>query len=278
LEDGSPTSNEFQEALEEAANDSRSGLEKLAEALEATADALGEQNGESAEQAMREAAESLDEISDMVNSQQLQNQAAQQMEALREALRQQESQQGQQGEGNNDAASGEQGQQEDPSAQTTSDAIASTPQEGQGNTPQEGFQPGSADGSSEFTAGQPPEGISSDQTAPPISGNLQNVEPTGSGDSPTGLGFSPAQKTGDATSLEVQLQMQTTLALADEEISESDQRLEEEATREELSILDYRNVPSELTTAQQELLDQERIPREYQNVIKEYFQVIRPQQ
>jgi hypothetical protein len=36
-------------------------------------------------------------------------------------------------------------------------------------------------------------------------------------------------------------------------------------------------VPSELTPAQQELLNQERIPREYRNVIREYFQAIRPQ-
>ena len=276
---GSPVSNELQEALDEAGENPRSGLEELAEALQAAADALGDQDPESAEQAMNDAAESLGEISDMVTSQQLQNQAAKQMEALREALRQQENQQ-QQGEASqqeaDSGAQGEQGQQEDPSAQS-GDASASTPQEGQGNTPQEGFQPGSADGSSEFVPGQSPEGAASDQSAPPISGDLQNMEPTGSGDTPTGLGFSPAQKTGDATSLEVQLQLQTTLALATEELPEPDPEREEEATRQERSSLDYRNVPSELTPAQQELLNQERIPREYQNVIKEYFQAIRPQ-
>lgn len=277
---GSQVSNTLQEALEEAAENSRSGLEELAEALQAGADALGEQDPESAEQAMTEASESLGDISDIVTSQQLQNLAAQQMEALREALRQQENQQGQQGEASqqaaDSAAQGEQGQQEDPGAQS-GDASASTPQQGQGNTPQEGFQPGSADGSSEFAAGQSPDGASSDQIAPPLSGDLQNMQPTGSGDTPTGLGFSPAQKTGDATSLEVQLQLQTTLALPGDEIPEADAEREEEATRQERSTLDYRNVPSELTPAQQELLNQEPIPREYQNVIKEYFQAIRPQ-
>jgi len=228
---------------------------------------------------MTDAAESLGEIADMVTSQQLQNQAAKQMETLREALRQMENQQqmGEASQQNADSsAQGDQGQQEDPSAQS-GDASASTPQEGQGNTPQEGFQPGSADGSSEFVPGQSPDGASSDQIAPPISGDLQNMELTGSGDTPTGLGFSPAQKTGDPTSLEVQLMMQATLALAGEELPEPDSEREEEATRQERSSLDYRNVPSELTTAQQELLNQERIPREYQNVIKEYFQAIRPQ-
>jgi hypothetical protein len=51
---------------------------------------------------------------------------------------------------------------------------------------------------------------------------------------------------------------------------------EEEASRQERSRLDYRSVPSELTPAQQELLNHEQIPREYRNLIREYFQAIRP--
>jgi hypothetical protein len=114
---------------------------------------------------------------------------------------------------------------------------------------------------------------------PPITGDLSNLEPTGSGDTPTGIGFSPAQKTGEATSLEVQLQLETTLApTGEEDLPAEDPERREEATRQELSTLDYRNVPTSLTPAQQELLNQERIPREYENVIREYFRVIRPTQ
>ena len=50
---------------------------------------------------------------------------------------------------------------------------------------------------------------------------------------------------------------------------------EELASRRETSDLDYRNTPSDLTPAQQDLLNPDRIPREYQNLIKEYFEAIR---
>lgn len=279
LGSGTPSSNELQEALEEAAEDPRAGLEELSEALQAAADALAQENAQGAEQSLNEAAESLGELSDLLQSQQLQNLAAQQMEALREALRQQESQEaqgepGQQG-GESSSTGGEQGEQQEPGAQS-GDAAAGTPQEGEAGTPQEGFQPGGADGASEFVPGQAPEGATSSQEAPPITGDIQNIEPTGTGETPTGLGFSPEQKTGQPTSLEVQLQLQTTLAASSEEPPEPDSERREEATRQERSTLDYRNVPSQLTPAQQELLNQEPIPREYQNVIKDYFRAIRP--
>ncbi len=279
LANGSPASNELQEALEEASENSRAGLEELAAALEAASEALGEENSESAQESLMEAAETLGELSDIVQSQQLQNQAAREMEALREALRQLENRESQQGEpgenGESSESDGGQGEQQDPSSEA-GDAAASTPQEGEGRTPQEGSQSGSAEGASEFTAGEAQEGAPSDQSMPPIAGDLQNLEPTGTGDTPTGIGFSPAQKTGEPTSLEVQLLLQTTLALSNEDLPRPDPERREEATRQERSSLDYRSVPSELTPAQQELLNQERIPREYQNVIKEYFQAIRP--
>lgn len=279
LGSGAPASNELQEALEEASENSRAGLEELAAALEEASEALGEENSQGAEESLMEAAETLGELSDIVQSQQLQNQAARDMEALREALRQLENRESQQGEpgenGESSESDGGQGEQQDPSSEA-GDAAASTPQEGEGGTPQEGSQSGSAEGASEFTAGEAQEGAPSDQSMPAIAGDLQNLEPTGTGDTPTGIGFSPAQKTGDPTSLEVQLLLQTTLALSNEDLPQPDPERREEATRQERSSLDYRSVPSELTPAQQELLNQERIPREYQNVIKEYFQAIRP--
>ena len=131
-----------------------------------------------------EAAETLGELSDIVQSQQLQNQAAREMEALREALRQLENRESQQGEpgenGESSESDGGQGEQQDPSSEA-GDAAASTPQEGEGGTPQEGSQSGSAEGASEFTAGEAQEGAPSDQSMPPIAGDLQNLEPTGTG-------------------------------------------------------------------------------------------------
>jgi hypothetical protein len=50
----------------------------------------------------------------------------------------------------------------------------------------------------------------------------------------------------------------------------------EEASRRERSTLDYRNVKSELTPAQKDVLNKDRIPWEYRALIKNYFQAIRP--
>jgi len=50
----------------------------------------------------------------------------------------------------------------------------------------------------------------------------------------------------------------------------------EEASKQERSKLDYRNVKSELSPAQKDLLNQDQIPWEYRPLIKNYFQAIRP--
>jgi hypothetical protein len=51
----------------------------------------------------------------------------------------------------------------------------------------------------------------------------------------------------------------------------------DEVSKQERSKLDYRNVKSELSPAQKDLLNQDRIPWEYRSLIKDYFQAIRPQ-
>jgi hypothetical protein len=50
----------------------------------------------------------------------------------------------------------------------------------------------------------------------------------------------------------------------------------EEASQRERSKLDYRNVPSNLTPAQKDLLNQDPIPWEKRQFIREYFETIRP--
>ena len=49
----------------------------------------------------------------------------------------------------------------------------------------------------------------------------------------------------------------------------------EEASKQERSKLDYRNVPSQLSPAQKDVLNQDKIPWEYKSLIKNYFQAIR---
>jgi len=49
-----------------------------------------------------------------------------------------------------------------------------------------------------------------------------------------------------------------------------------QATKKERSKVDYRNVPSDLSPAQKDLLNQDHVPWEYRALIKGYFQAIRP--
>jgi len=93
---------------------------------------------------------------------------------------------------------------------------------------------------------------------------------------PSGFGFSPDEKEGAPTSLNVQLQEERIEALEGEGPENEEEETIEETSREQRSKLDYRNVRSELTPAQQGLLNQEQIPRPYRNLIKNYFQAIRP--
>jgi hypothetical protein len=50
----------------------------------------------------------------------------------------------------------------------------------------------------------------------------------------------------------------------------------EEASKQERSAMDYRNVPSQLSPAQKDALNQNRLPREQREIVKYYFEEIRP--
>ena len=110
---------------------------------------------------------------------------------------------------------------------------------------------------------------------PPDAQNMQGLDASGSGQMPSGFGFSPEEKEGAPTSLDVQLQEERMEALEGEGPDDEEETIEE-TSREQRSKLDYRNVESDLTPAQQDLLNQEQIPRPYRNLIKSYFQAIRP--
>jgi hypothetical protein len=75
---------------------------------------------------------------------------------------------------------------------------------------------------------------------------------------------------GPPTSLQVQLEREK---LASQVAEQEDL---EKASREERSKLDYRNVESDLRPAQKDVLNQDSIPSEYRELIRNYFQAIRP--
>ena len=90
---------------------------------------------------------------------------------------------------------------------------------------------------------------------------------------PSGAGNGKLQIEGAPTTLDVKLQQEKVKGMEDQGAKEEDV---EEVSKQERSRLDYRNVKSELSPAQKDLLNQDRIPWEYRPLIKNYFQAIRP--
>ena len=93
---------------------------------------------------------------------------------------------------------------------------------------------------------------------------------------PSGGGGAPAPLYGETTKLDVQLEQEKLTGQPDGGLPKPEKT--EEASRQERSKLDYRNVPSDLSPAQKDLLNQDRLPWEYRQLIKQYFEAIRSQQ
>ena len=108
---------------------------------------------------------------------------------------------------------------------------------------------------------------------PGQAGEPQPGSQEGSGQNPSGAKGGNAPREGAPTELEVLLQQQKLEGMQDKGTKPEDI---EEASKQERSMLDYRNVQSELSPAQKDLLNQDRIPWEYRPLIKSYFQAIRP--
>ena len=89
----------------------------------------------------------------------------------------------------------------------------------------------------------------------------------------SGMPHAPLQLMGEPTKLDAELEREE---IENESSSGGTPDVKEEASKQERSTLDYRNVPSDLTPAQKDVLNQDKIPWEYRNLIKNYFQAIRP--
>jgi hypothetical protein len=126
-------------------------------------------------------------------------------------------------------------------------------------------------GKQQMPGGEKGQAAPSGQGPSPAPGQAGSAE--GGGLEPSAsLGVS-SQEEGPATKLDVQLERETLTGQHDQGTKPEDL---EEASKQERSKLDYRNVESELTPAQKDLLNQDRIPWEYRTLIKNYFQAIKP--
>jgi hypothetical protein len=96
----------------------------------------------------------------------------------------------------------------------------------------------------------------------------------GSAQNPSGRHGNDAPVEGPPTQkLDVQLQQEQLTGQHDQEVKPEEI---EQTSKQERSKLDYRNVPSELSAAQKDVLNQESIPWQYRRLIKNYFAAIQP--
>src|SRR5437016_182352 len=247
-----PESNkQMQKSLQQASENPRLGLEELAKLLKEAAENLKNEDQQGAQQSLDEAAQELDSLEERLQSQELKNLAAEQLQNLQQSLRQrqqagsQQGRRGQQGQAQGQKGQGQRGQRGQ-----------------QQNDQAEGLQFGAG------TEGEPTDQAGLDsQAGAPMPGNSE-----GNGLMPSGKGGSDAPREGTPTTLDVKLQQEGVKGMQEQGKEENI----EEVSKQERSKLDYRNVKSELSPAQKDLLNQDRIPWEYRPLIKNYFQAIRP--
>jgi hypothetical protein len=233
---------QMQKSLQQASENPRAGLEELAERLKEAAQDLQKQDEKDAQVALDEAGQELDQIEEKLQNQDLKNLAAEQLQNLQQSLRQSQQAGKQQARGKNG---------QDPKAQRRQ-----APGD-QGSGEQSGAE-----------AEEDPTAELAEQTAQAGGNN------NGNGLMPSGKGGGDAQREGPPTTLNVQLQKEEIEGVHDQDQGIKDDQ--DEISKQERSKLDYRNVKSELSPAQKDLLNQDRIPWEYRSLIKNYFQTIRP--
>jgi hypothetical protein len=229
---------DMQESLKMASENPTEGLEQLSSDLEEAADKLKAGNSQEAMEAMVAMAKDLEKLDEKADKDKLKDLTNDQLEKLAKSLRNRQI-----------------GEQTDLEAQIGQDGEAEGEREAAGED-----EGGPASKKQAQRNGQP------GQTGP---GEGTGDDP-GDGSAPQG----DVPRMGAPTQLEVQLEKQAVASLKDENALKPEEI--EEASKQERSRLDYRNVKSELTPAQKDLLNQDRIPWEYRPLIKEYFQAIRP--
>ena len=231
------TQKDVEKRLQEASEKEAPGLDDLTKNLEEAAKNLQEKNEQGAGQALQKAAGDLQKLGQQIDRMKAMQQAGQSLKGLSQAMMQRlQSEQQQQGE------KGEGGEQADGDASNQQMPGGEKGQPGEGTVPGSAPAPGSGSGEGGGLEPSVPMGVSSQEEGPP-------------------------------TSLDVQLEKETLTGQHDQG-GKPDEL--EEASKQERSKLDYRNVESDLTPAQKDLLNQDRIPWEYRPLIKNYFQAIKP--
>jgi hypothetical protein len=260
-----PDLREMSEKLQEASERPRNGLENLARAFDMAAGSLRRGDRAATHSDLDRISKELETLAQQLEDQRLRSEAGDELGDLIEALEEGEQGAASAQAGKPNAGQGKAGQKD--GGRGEPGERGETAEEGSGNpqdTAQEG-QPG-APGEETELAGEP--GNSPGETS--------EDAPNGKGGNSFGGSTKSAPLEGDATSLEVQLQKEA-LKIEPAEGEQPDKDTEA-AGEQERSKLDYRNAPSNLTPAQKDLLSQDRIPWERRQLIKNYFQAVKPKQ
>ena len=253
---------EMADKLLQASERPRSGLQDLANAFQTAGAALHRGDRAASRSGIDRISRELQSLAEELADQELRSKAGEELGDLVDAL--------EDGEAQESAEGSEKGS---PSGQTKE----GQPTAGEAGEPGE---PGEKKAGETLEAGEQGEGGEGGE--PSGEGGEAGDNPGGtseeSADGKGGNSFGGSTKSapleGEATILEVQLQKEA-LKIEGGEGTEPNRDLEAAGERER-SKLDYRNAPSNLTPAQKDLLSQDRIPWDSRQLIKNYFQAVKP--
>jgi hypothetical protein len=252
----------LQDALNQAAESAKPGMQNLANDMKNAAESLANQDQKGFQEAMKQASQDMQNLQQKMSEQQAKNAASKEIENLTDSLRQRQQEQnakgasnpGQQQSAQQPGQKGEKGEKGESKGEESGDP----------NSGGESGEPGQqGQGGQEGKQGQPGE-----------AGAQAQAGAAGTGQNPSGAPQAPMDIMGAPTKLNVKLE-QEKLANGENDGGTPQKDLEE-ASKQERSRLDYRNVPSQLSPAQKDVLNQDKIPWEYKSLIKNYFQSIRP--
>jgi hypothetical protein len=252
---------EMAEKLQQASERPRSGLQDLARAFETTSTALLRGDRAAAHSGLDRVARELKSLAEQLADQELRSKAGDEIGDLVDALQDSDAQEiagesAEKGKPNGQSKAGQPAAGE--AGETAEKQSGEAPEQiGEGEAGEGGEQGGEGG-----EAGQNPGGTSEDAA-------------DGKGGNSFGGSTKSAPLEGDATALEVVLQKEALKVEVGEGGQEPTQDVEAAGERER-SKLDYRNAPSNLTPAQKDLLNQDRIPWESRQLIKNYFQAVKP--
>ena len=256
-----PDIQEMAEKLQLASERPRTGLQDLARAFEAASAALQRGDRSAGHSGLDRIARELKSLAEQLADQELRSKSADEIGDLVDALQDADPQEtaGEPGESGRPTGQNKAGQPTDGErGETTEQQSGENPEQaGEGEPGESGEQSGEGG-----EGGQNPGGTSEDAA-------------DGKGGNSFGGSMKSAPLEGEVTALEVQLQKE---ALKIEEGLGGEEPAEdvEAAGERERSKLDYRNAPSNLTPAQKDLLGQDRIPWQSRQLIKNYFQAVKP--